>query len=63
MVVLNRMSRFHLVQMAVERSTADVRIVRRVADWCAEKLSEHERWIVEHGEDMPGIAGWRWKDV
>jgi xylulose-5-phosphate/fructose-6-phosphate phosphoketolase len=61
MVVLNRMSRFHLAQEVLRRSS------RRPAGWdalnrlCQERLAEHEDYIREHLEDMPDIADWKWR--
>jgi xylulose-5-phosphate/fructose-6-phosphate phosphoketolase len=61
MVVLNRMSRYHLAQEVLRRAT------RRPDGWdvlrrlCAHRLAEHERYIREHLEDMPDIAGWTWR--
>jgi xylulose-5-phosphate/fructose-6-phosphate phosphoketolase len=61
MVVLNRMSRFHLAQEVLRRSS------RRLAGWdslnrlCQDRLVEHEGYIREHLEDMPDITDWRWR--
>ena len=61
MVVLNRMSRYHLAQEVLRRAS------RRPDGWdelrrlCAHRLAEHERFIREHLEDMPDIAGWTWR--
>ena len=60
MVVLNRMSRFHLVKEALRRSS------RRTAGWnslvqlCDQRLAEHETYIREHLEDLPDVAEWTW---
>lgn len=62
MVVLNRMSRFHLAKEALRRSS------RRTAGWdalvryCDQRLAEHEIYIREHLADMPDIATWSWRD-
>ncbi len=61
MVVLNRMSRFHLAQEVLRRSD------RRVPGWaeltalCERRLVEHRPYIEEHLEDMPDIAQWTWR--
>jgi xylulose-5-phosphate/fructose-6-phosphate phosphoketolase len=61
MVVLNRMSRFHLVKEALRRSS------RRTAGWnslvqlCDRRLAEHEVYIREHLQDLPDIAEWTWR--
>ena len=60
MVVLNRMSRFHLAKEVLRRSQ------RRVAGWddlarlCDERLAEHHTYIREHLADLPDIDGWVW---
>jgi xylulose-5-phosphate/fructose-6-phosphate phosphoketolase len=60
MVVLNEMSRYHLVLEALRR-------VRRVPDGaaqleqhCRDMLERHHAYVREHLEDMPQITGWRW---
>jgi xylulose-5-phosphate/fructose-6-phosphate phosphoketolase len=61
MVVLNRMSRYHLAQEVLRRAS------RRPDGWdelrrlCVHRLAEHQRHIREHLEDMPDIAGWTWR--
>ena len=61
MVVLNRMSRFHLAQEVLRRAD------RRVPGWdeltalCERRLAEHRPYIEEHLEDMPDIAAWTWR--
>ena len=60
MVVLNRMSRFHLVQEALRRSSRRVDGWDRLQAICAQRLAEHATYIREHLEDMPDIADWRW---
>ncbi len=60
MTVLNDLDRFHLAGDAVDR-------VPRVHDRAAhfkqslrDKLIEHKRYIVKHGEDMPEVRDWKW---
>jgi xylulose-5-phosphate/fructose-6-phosphate phosphoketolase len=60
MVVLNRMSRFHLVQETLRRSSRRVDGWDRLQAICAQRLAEHPAYIREHLEDMPDIADWRW---
>jgi xylulose-5-phosphate/fructose-6-phosphate phosphoketolase len=61
MVVLNRMSRFHLALEVLRRAD------RRVAGWealtelCERRLAEHRPYIEEHLEDLPDIAEWSWR--
>lgn len=62
MAVLNELDRFHLAIEAIDRvpglsaTAADARA--RFADG----LSEHTRYVREHGEDMPEIRNWAWRD-
>jgi xylulose-5-phosphate/fructose-6-phosphate phosphoketolase len=63
MVVLNRMSRFHLAKEVLRRAG------RRVAGWqeldqlCDRRLEEHATHIREHLEDMPDVAHWTWRGL
>ncbi len=65
MVVVNGVSRFHLVQQALRRARRqpDGRPAEgseHLLDLCADKLDEHERHVREHLEDLPEIANWTW---
>lgn len=63
MVVLNRMSRFHLALEVLRRAD------RRVPGWdaltelCRQRLAEHRPYIEEHLEDLPDIADWTWRGL
>lgn len=63
MVVLNRMSRFHLAKEVLRRAG------RRVAGWqeldqlCDRRLEEHYSYIREHLEDMADVAQWTWSGL
>jgi xylulose-5-phosphate/fructose-6-phosphate phosphoketolase len=63
MVVLNRMSRFHLAREVLRRAS------RRVAGWdelaslCDARLAEHETYVREHLKDLPDIAHWMWQGL
>ncbi len=60
MVVLNRMSRFHLAMDAM-RYVPRVRAAAvPVVDSFERKLYEHHAYIREHLEDMPEIRDWHW---
>jgi xylulose-5-phosphate/fructose-6-phosphate phosphoketolase len=60
MTVLNTIDRFHLVIDVVDRvprlRTHGAHLKQRMRD----KLTDHTRYIHEHGEDMPEIRDWRW---
>jgi xylulose-5-phosphate/fructose-6-phosphate phosphoketolase len=60
MVVLNRMSRFHLALEALKYVPRLRSITDEVVDLFEQKLSEHQGYIREHLEDLPEIANWRW---
>jgi xylulose-5-phosphate/fructose-6-phosphate phosphoketolase len=60
MVVLNRMSRFHLALDALKYVPRLRSITDEVVDLFEQKLSEHQGYIREHLEDLPEIANWRW---
>jgi xylulose-5-phosphate/fructose-6-phosphate phosphoketolase len=60
MVVLNRMSRFHLAKEVLRRSTARPAGWKFLVELCDERLAEHGEYIREHLEDMPDISGWTW---
>lgn len=62
MVVLNDLDRFHLVISAIDRLPD---LGSRGADtkqYLQDKLIEHTTYIELHGEDMPEIIDWKWKE-
>ena len=61
MVVLNRMSRFHLAQEVLRRASRRVDGWDRLQRLCEERLAEHAAYIVTHLEDMPDVADWTWR--
>jgi hypothetical protein len=62
MTVLNRLDRYHLaldaVMQAAEKPARDR--FQKIAD---EMLAKHRAYIQEHGEDMPEIRDWKWKNL
>jgi len=60
MVVLNRMDRFQLALDVIRR----VPRVKSIADQATQRFTEamqrHKLYVMEHGEDMPEIANWKW---
>ena len=61
MVVRNRLDRFHLVGDIIDRvprlGAAAVYAKQAIRD----KLIEHQRYIREHGADLPEVQKWRWQ--
>jgi len=60
MVVLNKMSRFHLAMDALKYLTRQRSHVSDVIDMFNGKLYEHHSYIREHLEDLPEVRNWRW---
>ncbi|HSP36929.1 MAG TPA: phosphoketolase family protein [Frankiaceae bacterium] len=60
MVVLNKMSRYHLAIEAIRRARQLVAGSERLVSHCEAMLAEHSRYVVEHLEDMPEVRDWRW---
>jgi xylulose-5-phosphate/fructose-6-phosphate phosphoketolase len=63
MAVRNRIDRFHLVEDVINLvpslGVAAVHTKQAIRD----KLVDHERYIIEHGADMPEVHDWRWPHV
>jgi xylulose-5-phosphate/fructose-6-phosphate phosphoketolase len=60
MVVLNRMSRYHLAQEALRRVPRRPAGADGLERHCEQMLARHERYIREHLTDMPEVADWAW---
>jgi len=60
MVVLNRMSRYHLVLQALRRSRRAPENGQELTTYCHAMLERHHRYIREHLRDMPEVDGWTW---
>lgn len=60
MVVLNKMSRYHLALEALHRVSGHFVGTQELAEHCREMLSNHEKYILEHLEDIPEIREWVW---
>jgi len=59
MVVLNRLDRFHLAIDAIDRAGFGARAAHAMQLF-RDRLAEHARYIVEHGEDLPDVRDWKW---
>ncbi|MGI8695680.1 MAG: phosphoketolase family protein [Mycobacteriales bacterium] len=62
MVVLNRMSRYHLVLEALRRSRRAPEKGTELAVHCQSMLTRHHDYIREHLQDMPEVRDWRWPE-
>ncbi|WP_338827112.1 phosphoketolase family protein [Bradyrhizobium sp. 27S5] len=60
MVVLNGLDRFHLAIEAIERVPGLDISAAHVKQGFRDRLTEHSRYVREHGEDMPEIRDWAW---
>jgi xylulose-5-phosphate/fructose-6-phosphate phosphoketolase len=60
MVVLNDLDRFHLVIDVIDRVPSLGQRAAALRQRMRDLLLEHQRYIVEHGEDMPEVRDWRW---
>jgi xylulose-5-phosphate/fructose-6-phosphate phosphoketolase len=61
MVVLNRMSRYHLVLEALRRSRRVPEGGDALARLCREQLRRHGEHVVEALEDLPEVRDWTWQ--
>jgi xylulose-5-phosphate/fructose-6-phosphate phosphoketolase len=58
MVVLNQVSRYHLVMDALNNARRTPPGASELKQWCADKLAEHAAYVVEHLQDMPDVRDW-----
>jgi xylulose-5-phosphate/fructose-6-phosphate phosphoketolase len=60
MAVRNDIDRFHLVKDVIDRvsclGSRGAHLIQTIRD----KLIDHQRYIRQHGEDMPEIRDWKW---
>ncbi len=60
MVVLNELDRFHLAKAVIDHVPDAGPRAAELTQFIHDKLIEHQRYIRQHGEDMPEIRDWRW---
>jgi xylulose-5-phosphate/fructose-6-phosphate phosphoketolase len=60
MVVLNRMSRYHLALEALRRARREPAGAAELRARCAEMLARHDSYVRERLEDMPEVRDWTW---
>ena len=63
MTVLNHLDRFHLAMAAIERLPQTGTRGTDLRRQFQAKLVEHKQHIDEHGEDMPEIRNWLWRNA
>jgi xylulose-5-phosphate/fructose-6-phosphate phosphoketolase len=62
MVVLNEMSRYHLVLNALRRARRIAPGAAALERHCEAQLARHHAYIREHFEDMPEVRDWTWPE-
>jgi xylulose-5-phosphate/fructose-6-phosphate phosphoketolase len=60
MVVRNDMDRYHLVIDVIDRVPGLARRAADVRQRMTDMRTRHRRHVVDHGEDLPEVLGWRW---
>jgi xylulose-5-phosphate/fructose-6-phosphate phosphoketolase len=61
MAVLNDIDRFHLAADVIDRVPKLGAVAAYAKQLIRDKLSEHSRYIRQHGEDLPEVRDWRWQ--
>jgi xylulose-5-phosphate/fructose-6-phosphate phosphoketolase len=61
MVVMNRMSRYHLAMEALRRARRVPAGASALEEHCEEMLARHHDYVREHLEDMPEVRDWTWE--
>ena len=62
MVVMNDLDRFHLAEDVINRLPKFAYAAKHIKEKVQNNLSEHQKYITQHGEDMPDIKNWKWKN-
>jgi xylulose-5-phosphate/fructose-6-phosphate phosphoketolase len=61
MVVMNRMSRYHLAIEALRRARRVPAGAAALEEHCEAMLARHHDYVREHLEDMPEVRDWTWE--
>jgi xylulose-5-phosphate/fructose-6-phosphate phosphoketolase len=61
MVVMNRMSRYHLAMEALRRARRQPAGAAALEEHCEEMLARHHGYVRERLEDMPEVRDWTWE--
>jgi xylulose-5-phosphate/fructose-6-phosphate phosphoketolase len=61
MLVRNNLDRYDLVADVVHRVPKLGYMAAYTKQFVRDKLIEHRQYIIKHGEDMPEIQNWKWK--
>lgn len=62
MTVRNKASRYHLVIDAINNARRLPAGATELKAWCEAQLEKHEKYVVEHLEDMPEVRDWSLAD-
>ena len=60
MVVLNKISRYHIAIAALQRARRTPENADQLIDECELTLRRHTAYVKQHLEDMPEIRDWTW---
>lgn len=63
MTVLNELDRYHLAQAVIRHVPGLTDRHPDLIDDLEQRITEHHRYVREHGEDLPEIQNWSWSDT
>jgi xylulose-5-phosphate/fructose-6-phosphate phosphoketolase len=61
MTVLNEIDRFHLASDVIDRVPRLRNMAAHVKQDIRNKLIEHKRYVIRHGDDLPEVKNWKWQ--